>query len=318
MNNELIEYNLHFSKTIKLTFLKDWSFITVTGKDCFNYLQGQITYNLKLLKSNKHIICSHCTIDGKVLSILRLFMHNDGYAYILRKSTSKFQINELKKYSIFSHVNICQKKDIILLGIMGREARTKLLQIFKNIPHERDSVYQENDVIILKYDQPHERYLIIIKKHNLILNKILSLVDKIYHHKIWLALEIASNFPIIDYNINKKFFPQSLNLEKLNGLDLKKGCYYGQEMIAKIHFKKLNKHYLHWLSGYSYPIPKIGDNIEQKKNKNFSSCGWILSVVKLSTTKIWIQAVLKHYNHYKTNVFRIKNKINSFFYITDE
>lgn len=242
-------------------------------------------------------------------------MYCGGYGYIQRKSVSKPQIYELKKYAIFSHVEICEKHNILLLGIIGALSKEKLLNIFKNLPNEKNSTYFENNIVILYFKKPYERFLIIIDKNNPFLKKILELNNKeTYPDNIWLALDIASHFPIVDHQTSKTFFPQSLNLEKLNGIDFTKGCYHGQEMIAKIHFKKLNKYQLYWLSGYSYPKPCIGTKLEFNKYNTFYNCGWILSVVYISTTKIWLQAILKKDNNYIKNFIRIKNNINSFFY----
>lgn len=308
-------YDLINSKKITLTFLKDWTFITITGKDCLRYLQNQFTYNLYLLKQNQHVICAHCSINGKVLSVFHLFMYDQGYAYIQKKSISKLQVNELKKYSIFSNINICQNRDTLLIGLIGACVNEKLSKILKNLPDKKSFNHQEKNITVLKFHKPYDRFLIIIKKNNSILKKILELTNEIYHNNIWLALNIMSGFPNINHITYKKFFPQSLNLEKLNALDLKKGCFYGQEMIAKVHFKKLNKYQLYWLIGNAYPKPKIGDNLILKYNKNNYNCGLILSTVNISNSKLWIQAILKKNTNYKNNFVRIKNNINSFFYI---
>lgn len=63
-----------------------------------------------------------------------------------------------------------------------------------------------------------------------------------------------------------KFIPLSMNLEKLKGIDFKKGCYCGQEVIAKMKFRSINKYSLYWLVSVSnLNIPEIGSVIELKK-----------------------------------------------------
>lgn len=102
-----------FSKT-HLTILKDWSFIKVKGSDSKKYLHEKLTGNILKLKKKKHILTSHCTFNGKIWSIMRIFHYKKGFGYITRKSIVKKHLKEIKKYALFSNVKFKKKKKLYL------------------------------------------------------------------------------------------------------------------------------------------------------------------------------------------------------------
>ena len=59
--------------------------------------------------------------------------------------------------------------------------------------------------------------------------------------KQWIFLEMEAGYPIIGKTMSQKFLPQSVNLDKLKAISFNKGCYYGQETIARVFYKNLNK-----------------------------------------------------------------------------
>ncbi|CDL16218.1 Folate-dependent protein for Fe/S cluster synthesis/repair in oxidative stress [Klebsiella pneumoniae IS46] len=65
----------------------------------------------------------------------------------------------------------------------------------------------------------------------------------------WLALNIEAGLPVIDSANSGQFIPQATNLQALGGISFKKGCYTGQEMVARAKFRGANKRALWTLSG---------------------------------------------------------------------
>ncbi|XBC43710.1 MAG: tRNA-modifying protein YgfZ [Buchnera aphidicola (Floraphis choui)] len=312
MHNNLSRF---FEKDIILMTLNDWTLTKIIGSDSKKYLQNQITIDMNKLSKKKHKLCAHCNVNGRVWSNLRIFQYEiNSYMYLQRKSVSYHQINELKKYSIFSNISIFHDTEMYLLGITGTMARTKLQKYFDILPNKNLTICYKNNVILLWFNFPCERFILITKKNNAILKKILSSVKTIHDSNLWLALDISSKFPIIEKEMSGKFFPQSLNLENLDALDFKKGCYYGQEMITKIRFRKLNQYNLHWLIEKSDRITRIGEIIESKIQEKWNRVGYILSFVRVNKNTIWIQAVLK-INVKINDKIRIENDINSKLYM---
>lgn len=319
MNKDILSKPQYILESKELPFslipLKDWQLVLVEGQDSINYLQGQLTIDLiKNFDINNYKFCAHCNGQGKVLSTLILFSFNYReklFGYILRKSISKIQQKELKKYSVFSKVKIFTNNKLQLLGIAGFNARNILKSIFNILPNKNKPFIKTKDISFLWFNKPIERFILIssYEKINFLKKKFFRISE--YKNSLqWLSLDIEAGYPIIEKENIKKFLPQSLNSKFLKSIDLKKGCYLGQEVIARTTFLNTNKKFMYFLSGYSNFLPKIGDKIEAKINKKWISIGDILAIVKLKN-KIFIQAVLKTKN-FEINQLRIENYNSNF------
>ncbi|WP_367671683.1 tRNA-modifying protein YgfZ [Buchnera aphidicola] len=295
--------------------LKHWSITRVTGIDSTKYLNSQITVNLFNLKDNNHILCAHCSANGKVHSILRLFHYDNGYMYIQRHCTTELQIFELKKYSIFSNIQINTISEYFLLGVMGMHAKNILLLYFNNLPNHNSPLIILKDIIILWFPEPIERFLVICKKNDLFLIKnflLKKLIPMVYDK--WLFLDITAGIPILEEKMSKKFFPQNMNLELLHAIDFNKGCYCGQEMIAKIHFKKTNYKKLFCLIGISYDTIDLFSTIEVFQNFQWKKIGKIFFIFYVQHNIFILQCILKN-SDFMNCIFRIHHNKKSKFFI---
>lgn len=320
MKRYKLRKNIIFSSSeiekVFLISLKDWSLTIVEGVNSLEYLQSQLTIDMFKLAHNNYFFCAHCNSNGKVLSNLIIFRYNTGYAYIQRESVSSLQIFELKKYAVFSNINICKSEQHCLLGIVGKESRNVLKLFFKIIPDKTNPIVKEkNNFYILWFEFPCERFLVVIPldgKEDFILK--LSQFVYFSNDDQWHSLNIEMGFPSIDVNNFSKFIPQEINLLQLNAINFKKGCYRGQEIIAKTKFKKISRSLMYWVVGKSGKVPFSGEKIEVKYGHNWVVRGSVLIAVRLCTETIWIQAILRG-NLTSKSVLRIKNYPENIFYI---
>ncbi|WP_343189350.1 tRNA-modifying protein YgfZ [Buchnera aphidicola] len=292
--------------SISLINMNEWVIVSVYGKDSKKYLQNQFTCNIYSIVKNKYIHCSHCNIYGKVLTNLYLYYYKKKFFYIIRKNILSFHIQELKKYSIFSKVNILHKKKMLLFGFVGRNIKLFLLKFFKFLPDKKNKIIYYKKITIFWFKKPKERFLFIIHYSQIKFFKKIFNIFSIVNSNQWMALEMESNVPIIDiYNINK-FFIQSLNLK----IDKKKGCYLGQEAITKIKFKKLNNKYLYLLQCLNEKniFKYLTDEIIFKNFENKIIYGKILSIVNIDKKFIWIQIILNKKFFIYDNLILYKNK----------
>ncbi|QIE02125.1 tRNA-modifying protein YgfZ [Buchnera aphidicola] len=311
----LLQNLIYPSNELSLTMisLEEWSIVYTFGPDVKQYLQNQLTVDINKLPNNHHTICAHCNFNGKVWSTMRLFHYRDGYAYIQRKNISFLQIKEIKKYSIFSKIKFSILENMVLLGLSGLNVRSFLLKFFFEIPNKNCPVVHKNNITLLWYSKPSERFLLIlsISDFEKFKNKI---NQKIFfnHSKQWLSLEIEAGFPIIDEICANKFTPQMINLDYLQAMSFDKGCYYGQEIISRIFFKNLNKYRLFFLISMEKITPKIGSIIETKINGKWFKIGFLLSIVNIKYEETYIQVIL-HKSIGIDNIFRIHGFKNIFF-----
>jgi len=280
---------------LTLVSLEDWALVSVQGADSTSYLQGQVTLDVVALAAEKHLPCAHCDAKGKMWSNLRLFHRGEGYAYIERRSLRDTQIAELKKYAVFSKVTIAADENAVLLGVAGFQARAALTNRFAALPDAQSPVVQDGDSTLLWFDTPAERFLLVTTPEKASeLKQALAGEAQLNDSKQWLALDIEAGLPVLDDKTSAQMIPQATNLQALDAISFKKGCYTGQEMVARAKFRGANKRALYWLAGKAGRVPDAGDALELKMGENWRRTGTILAAVQLESGEVWVQAVLNN------------------------
>ncbi|CAL4322788.1 tRNA-modifying protein YgfZ [Buchnera aphidicola] len=304
--NEILPANKIF---LSIVSLDEWELIKVSGQDKKKYLNSQITADINLLKSNKYILCGHCNNKGKIYSTLLIFKRKKNYFYILRKNIAKKQIQEIKKYSIFSIVKFSKEKKLFFFGVLGKNARNFLKNFFSILPNKHNSVIHENNITVIFIYNVIERFILVSSYKVLV--KILKKNTNISYFNSsnqWLSIDIEEKIPIIESQNLLNFFPQEINLDKFkNSISYKKGCYLGQEQIVKIKYNNFNKRSLKFLyciyddKNSFFP----GDLVYVKIKKKWIKKGVLLSSVTVHN-KIYAQVVLnKIYN--KEKIYKIRS-----------
>lgn len=280
---------------LTLISLEDWAVVSVQGADSTSYLQGQLTLDVAALEATDHRPAAHCDAKGKMWSNLRLFHRGEGFGYIERRNLHETQINELKKYAIFAKVTIAADTQAVLVGVAGFQARAALTGLFDTLPDAQSPVVQQGDTTLLWFEQPAERFLLVTPLEQAqALQQKLAGEAQLSDSAQWLALDIEAGLPVIDEKTSTQFIPQATNLQSLDAISFKKGCYTGQEMVARAKFRGANKRALYWLAGKAGRVPAAGDALEMKMGENWRRTGTILSAVQLESGDVWVQAVMNN------------------------
>ncbi|MGP1924828.1 MAG: tRNA-modifying protein YgfZ [Arsenophonus sp. NEOnobi-MAG3] len=294
---------------LTLMLLNDWSFITATGVDAEKYLQGQLTADIITLTSKEHIFTAHCDAKGKMWSTLHLFHYNEGFGYILRTSVAVKQLIELKKYAVFSQITIKQQRNIMLLGVAGQGARNALNSHFLILPDREKPVIHLGKTTLLHFSLPSERFLIVTDSATTA--KLIKHFPQHGDSQQWLAFDIAAGIANIDIENSEQFIPQAVNLQALPAsISFQKGCYSGQETVARAKYRGANKRAMFWLAGTANTLPKTGEAIEWKIGDKWRRTGTVLATASLTNGLISLQVIMN--NHIdKESVFRVTGEINS-------
>ncbi|GAL56662.1 tRNA-modifying protein ygfZ [Pseudescherichia vulneris NBRC 102420] len=296
---------------LTLMTLDDWALATLTGADSEKYLQGQVTADVAALTEHQHLLAAHCDAKGKMWSNLRLFRRDGGFALIERRSIRDAQLTELKKYAVFSKVTIAPDDEHVLLGVAGFQARAALANVFTTLPNAEKQVVQEGATSILWFAHPAERFLLVtdVATAELISEKLRG-EAQLNNSQQWLALNIEAGLPVIDAANSAQFIPQATNLQALGGISFKKGCYTGQEMVARAKFRGANKRALWYLAGKASRLPEAGEDLELKMGENWRRTGTILAAVQLDDGRLLVQAVMNN-DMEPDSVFRVRDDANT-------
>ena len=284
------------AETLPLTLvdLDDWALVTARGPDSTSYLQGQLTLDVAALPENDHRLAAHCDAKGKMWSSLRLFHDTEDYGYLLRRQVRDAQLSELKKYAVFAKVTLSPDDSRQLTGIAGQGAREALSAHFSELPDATRPRVLTNDCLLLWLASPTERFILIADPQ-----KTGALRSALSHAETgnggqWLALEIAAGLPVIDTATSSEFIPQATNLQALQAISFKKGCYTGQEMVARAKYRGANKRALYWLLGTADQLPATGASLELQMGDRWRKTGTVLAAVTLNDGRVSVQAVLNN------------------------
>lgn len=224
------------------TELNQWKAITVTGDDKKSYLQGQLTCDLATLKSDSATLGAHCDAKGKMWSIFRLFEQGQDYVLWQPASGIDTAFTELKKYSVFSKVDMSISASLSL-GILGEQAES----FIDGLSEERGEVRNLQGGSAVKIDT--QRWLILTDSESMAQIKAQLADAEELSASIWDGLDISHGIPRIEIAEQSQHIPQNLNLQALGGVSFDKGCYTGQETVARAKYRGMNKRIMRIVSG---------------------------------------------------------------------
>jgi folate-binding protein YgfZ len=285
--------------------LSDFSAISLSGEEQSKYLQGQVTCDVDSLSDHPLLFGAHCDAKGKVFSCFRLFNREGSHLLFQPKSTIKASLAELKKFGVFAKVSIEEITELTFIAIVGEQAHDLIYQHFAQVPDSLSPVIQVGSSTIVYLAGSIDRYIIIDEQANI--EKTLALLKlPTYSSAIWTLLEINQGIPQLGENSIGEYVPQMLNLQAINGISFTKGCYLGQETVARMQYLGKNKKALFSLTGKS--MSEI-DNliIEKQLGENWRKAGDITSIYQAEDKSLAIQAVLANDTDSSTKL-RIKDQ----------
>ena len=231
-----------------ITSIKNRSLISVTGEDSEKFLQSQFTNDIFKV-SNKNIqISAFCQHQGKILVLVWVFRMGDSIILSCVDELTDLLLSKLNTFKFFSKVEFQTITDnFFIYGLIGENMDSSF------------NFYDNLDILVSK--------------------------DKIdsSSQKYWELSCINFNIPEVFLISSEKFIPQALNLDIDElGVSFSKGCYPGQEVVARMHYLGKPKRRLFHFE--SMCEPTIGDSITVKESESLRSSGKVIRVAKIHSS----------------------------------
>lgn len=218
--------------------LSHLALMQIQGEDSVNFLQGQLTNDIRLLDGKSTQYAAYCTPKGRMLALFLAFAHEQHWHLIAPYEQMNFLIQRLRMFVMRSKVAIQDKRDeIVVLGLAGQQMPERLSRIFSHIPEQAHSMVSLPEATLIRLPSAHPMFLLMASQQSIetLLGKLL--VDcQAVGKPAWDALNIQAGLPQVVTATQECFVPQMLNLDVLNGISFKKGCYTGQEIVARTHY----------------------------------------------------------------------------------
>jgi hypothetical protein len=259
--------------------------ISVTGEQGRSFIHGQVTTDINSLNAEQWRWGAHCDPKGKMLASFRIFSIDDALILMMPRDTLAADLPQLTKYAIFSQAELADVTDEwSIFGVAGSGAKAWIETKFGEISAQLTKI---PDGIVLK---DGERYLIILaaKQHEAFISQ---LDHPIYASSVWQSLEIKAGYPNIAAVHQGQFVPQMCNLQALDGISFNKGCYMGQETVARMKYRGGNKRALYILAGTTKSAISLESQLELALENGFKKTGTIIEFAQ-SGEQVILTAVL--------------------------
>ena len=224
---------MNFKELSGYSIDKNTTCIKVSGEDSQKFLQGQFSNDITEVTDSVYQYSSYSTNQGKVIAIFRILKNNQGYLLLINKDVAKYFVERLSMYILMSKVIIEEQKDCKIYGVLGESANNILLN---NTLKENEYIKGSDNIILNNKNKYMPAATIIkIKSNNSESDELLQSEINVDYN----VNELIDNLlllPRITMATKETYIPQVLNLEDLNGINYKKGCYTGQEIVARTHY----------------------------------------------------------------------------------
>jgi tRNA-modifying protein YgfZ len=214
--------------------------IRARGADAGSFLQGQLTQDVLLMKTDEARLAAWCSAKGRMLaSFIVVKLSSEEFLLILSRDLLTSTLKRLKMFVLRAKCELTDaSEDISVEGLLGSIAQDALGTI-DSIANFLDSMSANGSIsseIIIHLpsgkllDQPLSRALRIRAVTPVA-------ASSAQHTAAWSAAEISSGIARLTAPIAEAFVPQMLNYESVGGVNFKKGCYPGQEVVARSQFR---------------------------------------------------------------------------------
>lgn len=225
--------------------LDNRSLLKVSGPDSENFLQSQFSNDIKNIKDSHIQINAYCQHQGKIIAIIWVFKRLDSYYLSLPLDLKDLVLSKLNMYKMMSNLQIDDFSLKVNQYGLIEEISDNSIKLTNNL-----SLLTTRETI-LNCDATAE----------------------------WEFACIKDKLAEINLNLSENFIPQALNLDiDLRGVSFSKGCYPGQEVVARMHYLGKPKRRLFIFNSNTKVV--VGDKLNVDNSKSLKSSGQVIRATK--------------------------------------
>ena len=262
--------------------------LAVRGADAAKFLQGQLTCNLNYLSDTQASLGARCTQKGRMQSSFRILLQGDGVLLAMATALLEPQLADLKKYAVFSKSKLTDESAAwVRFGLVN--ADLALASLGLELPADTDSVARNDTLIAIRISPDRAELWVPAEQGDAIRSQLAATLEQADLNE-WLLGQIRAGIGQVMPQTRELFIPQMLNLQAVGGVSFKKGCYTGQEIVARMQYLGKLKRRLYRLSLDAPEMPEPGTPLFSPSHN--SAIGEVVLAAKAGQT-IELLAVLQ-------------------------
>jgi len=280
--------------TLAVSELSNRGLIKVHGEDAETFLQNLLTNDIRKVTEESHQPSAWCSPKGRIIATFRIFKRSDGYYLALAADLVAHVIKKMGMYVMMSKVTLEDVTDTIAhIGVSGETAENTLRAFLEDmsVPAEINQTTTHETLSILKIPGTTPRFEIFGKPQAVrsFWSHCSNQATPV-HSTHWDYLNILAGLPLITKASSEAWIPQMVNYIAIGGVDFKKGCYPGQEVVARLNYLGKTKRRMYHLLIDSDQLPGINDSIATDSD---AAAGKILNAVINPEGRAEALAILK-------------------------
>lgn len=259
----------------------DLGLILANGSDTESFLQNQLSNDISLIDENSFQLSSYSTPKGRMLGIFRVVKIENGYLLIMPGSILPAILQRLQMYVVQAQVALADASAYFTrFSIQSQQ-----VSVTDNIvlPRQPGKVFQSDSLISLHLGlvEQQARYLILdlnMDEAKSVWNRFAEQLSS-SHFDSWRLSEIKAGIPVIYPATSEQFVAQMANLNRLNGVNFKKGCYPGQEIVARMQYLGTLKRRMFLAEIRTDKCPLAGDDLVVSGSDSADGSGKVVDAV---------------------------------------
>ncbi|ROL85575.1 CAF17-like 4Fe-4S cluster assembly/insertion protein YgfZ [Pseudomonas chlororaphis] len=230
--------------------------LAVRGPDASKFLQGQLTCNLNYLSDSQSSLGARCTQKGRMQSSFRILLEGDGCLLAMATELLEPQLADLKKYAVFSKAKLSDESALWARFGLGN-ADTLLAGLGLELPPEDGAVARNDGLIAIRVSADRTEFWAPADQAEVLREQLAAQLPEGDLNQ-WLLGQIRAGIGQVMPATRELFIPQMLNLQAIGGVSFKKGCYTGQEIVARMQYLGKLKRRLYRLALNAEELPEPG------------------------------------------------------------
>ena len=222
------------TQSIHAALLPFLGVLRVHGDDAARFLQGQVTHDTALLADGRTLFAACNTPQGRVIATMRLRQTEEAIYALLPADLLERLAAHLRRFVLRARVNVQIAADLQVAWVGGQPFSPTLPTEAYDATRTLSAIPQSGSTEIVSFDYGTDRQVVAAPGDALRAITGLSLSKSLPGiEDEWWAADIAAGLPTVLRAASEAFVPQMLNLDRLDGISFAKGCYTGQEIVAR-------------------------------------------------------------------------------------
>ena len=285
-----------------VVLLKQTGLLALEGEDAVSFIHGQLSNDIEHLGSSQARLAAYCNPQGRMLALFHAWKSSGKVWLTVPLDILPALQKRLQMYVLRAKVTLSDESgNMAILGIGGEKGGEALSKWFETLPSEPFGKTENEFGVLVRVADAFgfPRYLLTIAEKRLqVVESELSSTLSVCDESGWTMGDIKAGVPQITLPVQDRFIPQMANLEQAGGLSFKKGCYPGQEVIARSQYKgTVKRRMFHGMVELPFEDnPPIDVNMTAGANivdSDGQVCGTIVSSARRDNNRVDFLAVVQ-------------------------